>query len=276
MFDQTLFRQMIDEKYVSERKHPTADLFIYNYTAKTQYDWIWNEVTTQCRGLILDGAGNVVAKPFPKFFSLEQLERVPDKQIPLLPFEVFDKLDGSLGILYFAHGKPFIATRGAFESDQARKANQILHSKYPHVQFEPNKTYLFEIIYPDNRIVVDYGDTEDLFLLTVIDTATGAESLPDIGFPTVRRFDGLTDLAALKSLAEDNREGFVVRFENGFRLKLKFEEYKRLHKLVTQVSNVVIWEHLRDGLQFTELLERVPDEFYDWLTATRDAIVGEF
>lgn len=37
---------------------------MYNYTAKAQYDKLWNEVTLQCRGLILDGDGNVVARPF--------------------------------------------------------------------------------------------------------------------------------------------------------------------------------------------------------------------
>jgi RNA ligase len=31
---------------------PDADFFIYNYTAKAQYDKIWNEITLQARGLI--------------------------------------------------------------------------------------------------------------------------------------------------------------------------------------------------------------------------------
>lgn len=274
MFDQNLFRQMIDEKYVSEKKHPAADLFIYNYTAKTQYDWIWNEVTTQCRGLILDGAGNVVAKPFPKFFSLEQLERT-DFQIPLSSFEVFDKLDGSLGVLYWAGDAAHIATRGAFESEQAIVASEILRRKYADVPLERGKTYLFEIIYPGNRIVVDYGATADIFLLTVIDNATGAETLPDIGFPTVQRFDGLKDLSTLKSLEKDNCEGFVVRFEDGFRVKVKFEEYKRLHKLITQISNVSIWEHLRDGRDIGELMDRVPDEFLEWVKPQIKGFINE-
>jgi RNA ligase len=276
MIDKVLLEQMIEERYVSKRKHPFADLYIYNYTAKAQYDWVWNDVIEQCRGLIMDGAGNIIARPFRKFFSLEQLQFFPDRSVPMLPFEVYEKLDGSLGILYFVDDTPYIATRGSFESEQSTIGTQILRSKYADCAFEPGRTYLFEIIHPSNRIVVDYGETKDLVLLAVIDNDTGAESLPDIGFPMPKRYDGLTDLNLLKTLEEANQEGFVVRFENGFRVKVKFEEYKRLHRLVTQVSNVVIWEYLKDGLSFDELIERVPDEFYDWLSKTKQEIIDAY
>lgn len=275
--DKKLLQKMIDERFVSKTKHPSSDIFIYNYTAKTQYDWVWNEVTKQCRGLIMDGDNNIIAKPFEKFFSIEQLERT-EETIPNQPFEVFEKLDGSLGVLYWINETPFIATRGSFISEQAKKATEILHSKYKHIwkNLDKNKTYLFEIIYPDNRIVVDYGLVEDIFLLTTIDLHTKQESLPKIGFPVIQKYDGINDLDILKTKEKPNNEGFVVRFENNFRLKVKFEEYKRLHRIVTQVSNVIIWEYLKEKRPFDELFERVPDEFYNWLTSTKNGLVSNY
>ena len=107
------------------------------------------------------------------------MEEHPPTGIPQLPFEVFEKLDGSLGILYWLNNLPYIATRGSFESEQARHATEILHGRYQHTfsSMDTNKTYLFEIIYPENRIVVDYGEMDDLILLTVIDNQTGHESI---------------------------------------------------------------------------------------------------
>lgn len=270
-----LLMQRVEEKLVSVQKHPVAELYIYNYSPKVQFDKLWDEVTRQTRGLILDAEMNIIAKPFGKFFNIE--EHSPD-ELPVMGFDVFDKLDGSLGILYWLDDKPYIATRGSFDSEQARHANNVLYSNYEHLfgKLNKGKTYLFEIIYPENRIVVDYGATDDLFLLTVIDNNTGEESIDDIGFPVVKQYSGVNQLEELKALEEDNKEGFVVRFKNNFRVKMKFAEYVRLHRIVTGVSNIAIWEYMRDGKSFEELLQRVPDEFYDWLHKTKDDIISKY
>lgn len=263
----------IDEKLVFETRHPNEDLFIYNYSPKVQFEKLWDEVTLQCRGLILDSEGNIIAKPFGKFFNLE--ERLPS-EIPSTNFDVYEKLDGSLGIVYFVSGLPYIATRGSFTSDQAQHANRILHTKYKHIILDESKTYLFEIIYPDNRIVVNYGDLDDLVLLSIIDKESGIESLEDIGFPIVRKYNGLLDWRKLKELQEPNREGFVLRFNNGFRVKVKFDEYVRLHRILTGVSNIAIWEYLSNGEPLDHLLEKVPDEFYNWVFDTSNALKSKF
>jgi RNA ligase len=270
-----LLLKMLDEKLVTVQKHPDADLFIYNYAARVQYDRLWNEVTLSTRGLILDQQMNYVARPFGKFFNIEEVEN----ELPNEPFEVFEKLDGSLGILYWINDKPFIATRGSFTSEQALHGSEILHSKYSHTfdKLDKRKTYLFEIIYPGNRIVIDYGNLDDLILLTVIDNNTGLDiSVPEIGFPFVKRYDGINDLPQLKKLEEDNKEGFVLRFKSGFRVKVKFQEYVKLHRIITGISNLVIWEHLSQGKSFEDILERVPDEFYNWVKQTQKDLVDKY
>lgn len=270
-----LLQKAIEEKKVSVQKHPTEELYIYNYTPSVQYEKLWDEITLNTRGLIMDSEMNIIAKPFGKFFNLEEV--APD-QMPNLPFDVFEKMDGSLGILYWVNDTPFIATRGSFDSEQAKAANKMLNSTYSYVipKLEKGKTYLFEIIYPQNRIVVNYGTMEALVLLTCIDNKTGIETLPEIGFPTVIQYSGVNDFTKLRDIEKDNSEGFVIRFSNGFRVKMKYAEYVRLHRIITGVSNVVIWEYLSQNKSLKELLEKVPDEFYDYVKNTSNELLSSF
>ena len=143
MLDKFLLQQMIDEKLVFRQKHPNAELYIYNYSPKVQYEKLWNSITIQTRGLILDGEMNVIAKPFPKFWNLG--EHSPD-EIPNESFDVYEKMDGSLLIVFFYIDKWFTATRGSFTSVQALKGKELLN-KYNLDLLDKNKTYCFEIIY---------------------------------------------------------------------------------------------------------------------------------
>jgi len=83
--------------------------------------------------------------------------------------------------------------------------------------------------------VIDYGDMDDLIFITAIHNGNRSELFENIGFPMVKKYDGINDLQQLKSMEEDNREGFVVRFSNGFRMKVKFAEYIRLHRIITGI-----------------------------------------
>lgn len=280
------FNKLAEDKYLSVQKHKQADLLIWNYTQKCTFDRMWTPETLMARGLITDLEGNIKARPFPKFFNYEEHTGEDSKlpELPIEPFTVTDKLDGSLGILYqMPNGEARIATRGSFVSDQAIMGTKILHEKLSKelgfVAFDYTWTWLFEIIYPENRIVVDYGNTKDLFLLACINTETGEEtpiSIIDTPFKKVKQFDGITDISQLRSDKRDNAEGFVVHFKSGLRVKLKYEEYVRLHRLVTGVNAKTTWELLRRNEPFDELLERVPDEFYDWVKNTRDKLKNEY
>ncbi|PZO36761.1 MAG: hypothetical protein DCF19_20505 [Pseudanabaena frigida] len=273
-----MIEQLISEGYITKRPHSSGELFIYNYTAKAQYDRMWTPETMQCRGLILDGDGAIAARPLPKFFNLQEHK----ESLPTEPFDVYEKLDGSLGILYWYKDRPYIASRGSFNSDQAIKANQILNALYSEAipLLDKSLTYLFEIIYPSNRIVVDYGTYEALVLLAVIESESGTERpielFTHLGFPIAKKYDGLKDLEAIANLNVQNHEGFVIRFESGLRLKFKFAEYVKLHRVLTQVTSKVIWEMLRDKTPFEDILERVPDEFYNWVKETKAALISQY
>ena len=122
----------------------------------------------------------------------------------------------------------------------------------------------------------DYGDDVSLVVLSMISNTSGKElehdSLKLIGeetkMPLVKKYDGISDYDTLKSMIDKEREGYVIRFRNGFRMKIKGEEYVRLHKILTEFSNVDIWKYLKDGKNIDELLDRVPDEFDKWVKTT--------
>ena len=135
--------EMIEQKYVSVHKHPAEELYIYNYTPKTQFDRVWNDVTLQTRGLILDGEYNIVARPFKKFFNYEELKQ---EDIPNLPFEIFEKYDGSMIIAFYYKNAWFVASRGSFISEQAQKGKELFN-KLCISCLNIENTYIFEILY---------------------------------------------------------------------------------------------------------------------------------
>ena len=239
--------------------HPSLPLTIWNYTEKVQYENLWDEVTLMCRGLVTDDTGDIVATPFQKFFNIEEGKFEPTEK-----FEVYEKMDGSLGIVFWYRGQWVVATRGSFTSDQANKAREILRKYNTDIMFR-HLTFCFEIIYPENRIVLDYGDDEKLVLLGTFDKngkETDSEIWSQWGFDVVKKYDGINDYKELKQMVKNDQEGFVVKFSNGDRVKVKGVEYLRLHKIMTNVTTTGIWEYLKNGEDVMELLKDVPDEFY--------------
>jgi RNA ligase len=264
--------EYIDKGSVVKQNHPTLPLSIYNYSRTTQYDGMWDDITLNCRGLVLDNEGNVIAKPFPKFFNYE--EHKPE-DIPNENFEVYEKMDGSLGIVFHYNDEWHVATRGSFTSEQAIKGKELLDTQYNVSSLRKTRTYLFEIIYPENRIVVDYGDDEKLILLAVMDTESG-EEIPSsaLYFMVEDGWDVVTtyktwgeDWETLKTEISKDNEGYVIRFSGGMRMKIKGTEYVRLHRILTNFSNKDIWELLKNGEPLEPFLERVPDEFDKWVKA---------
>lgn len=273
LMDIDLFAEMIDRQMITITDHPWLSLEVMNYTAAAQYSRTWNDCTRACRGLIVDAnTSHIVSRPFPKFFNLGELT---DADIPAEKFDVLEKMDGSLGILYPDSHRDSgyaIATRGSFTSDQAQHATAVLNAQYNDFHPRDGHTYLFEILYPSNRIVVDYHGMDDLVLLDVIDNVTGQSAehaMYDWPGPAVKTYGGVDSLADLLTRPQlDNFEGYVVRFKGGMRVKVKMDEYVRLHRLVTGVSTKTVHEFLSAGRDLSELVDRVPDEFHQWVQRT--------
>jgi RNA ligase len=270
---------MIDQGYVRSQFSPDGSLQIFNYTDKAMYDSAWNDVTKQTRGLIIDTTTKeVVARPFRKFFNWPQISLTQQTDLLRYPMQIYSKFDGSLGILYRLHtGETAISTRGSFTSPQALHATEVLHAHYP--DFEPidGLTYLFEIIFPTNRIVVDYGSMDDLVLLAVVDIDTG-KTLADGSYRWPGQRATLTEFSSIDQIREvPNAEGFVVYFPDlDHRVKIKFPEYLRLHQILTNTSARTVWAALAGGLGIEAIVDHVPDEFFEWVRKQVHSLEGQY
>jgi RNA ligase len=269
---------LIDNGMILANKHKKYPITILNYSKIAQYQKNWNPLTIICRGLIIDEDYNTVAIPFVKFFNIEEIKK---EEIPNESFEVYKKMDGSLGILFYYDGKWHMASRGSFTSEQAIKGQEIFEKKYSDAiaGLNPDFTYLFEIIFPENQIVVNYGNTEDIILLGAINKNTGEElSIDEINLPLnkVEKVNPST-FDNLKNKNLKNEEGYVIRFlPSNFRFKIKFQEYIDLHGIVTEFSSKKVWEILKNGSDLETILEIVPDEYYDKVRVIYDDLKNRF
>ena len=266
----------VEEGWLISQVHPTLPLTIYNYSQATQYEAKWDEVTLSCRGLVFDDNGNQVSYPFKKFFNIEE-----NRHTPTNDFEIYEKVDGSLITVFNYNGELVVSSRGSFTSDQAIAA-QKLFNRFKVDMLDPNSTYLFELIAPWNRIVVDYGDVEELILLGIKskDYECSHEELVAVskylGCKVTQLFH-FEDYTEIQKLNWANTEGFIVRFSNGDRCKIKFADYVKLHRVLTNCSSYDVWENLKTfGKLPEEMLKDVPDEFYNWVHGMEGKLRKEF
>lgn len=259
---------------ITSQSHPTLPLLIWNYTRKTEYERLWDEdVTIQTRALVTDLDGNVISKSYRKFFNLGEGRHTPTDQ-----FEITDKLDGQLITTFFWNGEMIVTSRGSFDSKFSNAAKRILKEKYRNFELDCRIeweygyqiTYCFELV-GFEQVVVSYPEP-DLILTGAFEYSKNDQCWWDMPIepnegqfkhypPTVKKFDGL-DYLNIKSLNWKNKEGFVVRFNNGDRCKIKFDDYLRLHRQMTCISTIGIWQALKDNQPISSMLVDIPDEFF--------------
>lgn len=267
--DSAKVEALIEEGYISKFGHSTLPIFGLNYTPKAQIDKKWTPETLQCRGLVVDKDYNIVGRCFKKIFNFEE----HFGKLPTGNYDVWDKVDGSLIIVCWYDDVLVVTTRGSFDSNQSNWAKELLQTVYSEQvsKLDRNFTYLFELVHPDNRIVINYGNIKELRLLAVIHTKDDWEIQPSKelhGFNTPEFFGTLEQKENplnLRLLEQSNKEGFVIRWHSSnLRLKIKFHEYVRLHRILSYHDSVHIWEALRmDGEEgVLRLLEQLPDEYY--------------
>jgi RNA ligase len=265
-----MIRQEVVVGNVNEQTHPQfPELSIFKYSETCAFDKLWNPINRICRGLILNtNTGNIVARSFPKFFNLGEMPESMLEHLPNEDFEVLDKIDGSMGSLYVRpDGEWAVATPGSMDSDQAREATKML-SKYATTLIPRSCTPVCEIIYPENRVVVDYGDKRELVLLAIFNhdgtewpRSHVMQLASQCGFPMVRKYVTI-DLHSPKF--SDNQEGYVIRFRSGLRIKIKSPVYVMAHRFLTNISIPRVIEGCRDG-SIAAVMSQVPDTWKDKL-----------
>lgn len=259
------------------RSQTYKDMTIYQYTEFTQFESLWNNCTLNARGIVFDDDGVLVQRCMPKFFNHDEPDGIKVEKLMLreqLPI-IQEKLDGSLIKITKdeKHGL-VITSKASFESDQARMAKEIVEEN--NYNFEEGWTYHFELIHPDNQIVLSYGDERKLVLLAIIDNITGKDVdiySDEFKFdkPKLYNYETLLDVNVLNK--DGLHEGVVVNY-GSYRLKYKTDEYIRLHRIVTEFTPKRVWEALSSGQKINRM--NIPEEFIKWLDETEEELLQKY
>jgi RNA ligase-like protein len=232
----------------------------YENLIQFHYDMFASPTTTlvrECRGLILDSEHhwNVVARAMDKFPTHgDGWGALPDWNSS----RVFEKVDGTLAILYAYDGRWHWATSGFPDArgkvDKhgftfAELINKTFCSKPWFGMLPPTscgKTFWFELTSRFSKIVV-HQEEPALTLLGARDMTTQQELTLEVasgffpGCPVVKSYPikGLENvLAALEGMDGTKQEGFVVCDAAFNRTKLKCSDYSRLHLLRDRFSSI--------------------------------------
>lgn len=288
----------------------------FKYTTNTVYSEDWDNVSLHARGIVFDYAtGEVLARPFDKFFNLGEMIDVETGELKPIAgyvkqhlgfdnlsgdykhqkFRVMDKLDGSLGIAFWTGVDWYVKTAGSFESDQAKWANEWFDMLINPNVLDKSKTYLFEIIYDEDKHPIEY-DFEGLVLLGIVDTQTGIEEPLseilrvakelNIRHAEVLEFTDFDEVVKYAKALPKTKEGVVITFENGFKLKVKGDEFLALQKIFHFLTEDVVYENflwnsvdanpetsVKDNLiyAFNEgFITNIPEEMEDMKKYARD------
>lgn len=267
--------RLVREHYISRVVSPDGRYVLYNYTEKATYQRVWTAETRQCRGLVVHAeTGEIAARTFDKFHNVAELPETSIEALAVRPgaIEATEKLDGSMVAVWFDHeaGDWVCTTRGSFTSAQAFAARRWLSdSGLDLAQWPKRITLLCEWCAPDNRVVLKYdrpelvligarhlvyGDDADHFTLGVISSVTGLRVVNRVVSESLAHL--VADAGTMTGC-----EGWVVRWPDGFRVKVKTTDYIRLHRLVSGFSAARIHElMLTDYLEAERYIAELPDE----------------
>ena len=221
-----------------------------NYTM-LKYDQIKSDLSLplvrECRGLILDEHNCPVCVPFFKFFNNHEPNA---DSIDWDSASVQEKLDGSIIKLAYFGGKWRVSTNGTIDAYKSHIYDSLSDVECPYSTYgdlwdvarkkaklnyddlDKNCTYMFELVSPYNKVVVDYPETK-IYHIGTRDNVTLLEKNVDIGVEKPKLYplhtlDGCLD--ACKNMPF-NQEGYVVVDKDWHRVKIKSPAYVAVHRL---------------------------------------------
>lgn len=241
-----------------------------------------NAIRRECRGIIFDKEGRVLRRPYHKFFNLNERDETQFSEVDLSqPHAILEKLDGSMIIPYRVNGRVIWGTKMG-DTDVAAPVHKFVedHPEYlrlfNNLLTSYNCSPIFEWMSRKQRIVIDHP--EDRLVLTAarelhygvyMHMNTLRNVARDFNIEVVNEFP-VTTGTSIEEICDyvricRNTEGVVIRFDDGHMLKLKTDEYVRIHKAKDailkerNVVDMIINENLDD------VMAMLPDEDRDEL-----------
>lgn len=214
----------------------------------------------EARGIIIDTKTlEVVCWPFRKFGNYGEYYA---DSIDWSTARVQEKVDGSIMKLWNDGERWRVSTNSTITNDQpVRFGSHSLTNLFweaaekQHLdtdRLDPSETYIFELVSPDNTIVIEYPETA-IYHIGTRSNVTGEERNEDIGimrpasYP-LHSLDACIEAAGkLNAGGKVSREGYVVVDSHWNRVKVKSPDYVAVHHLLSEMSERKLIEAVLDG-----------------------------
>lgn len=280
------------KEFVVAEREDFGTVICYTYTHSDMFQMIDDNdyggaIRRECRGLIFDKEGNIMSRPFHKFFNIDEREETKEEVVevsmPKQAHIIMEKMDGSMiRPLLDRDGNLRLGTKMGL-SDVAKDAEDWLTQQDDHAKklkwlrlmMDSGITPLFEWVSPDNRIVLKYKE-EDLVYLGSRRNTTGEyfmETQDEVPFNQVPQYgsvQGNLKIYIDRQRQAKNREGDIIRFENGHMIKVKNDWYVEAHKTHGNLS------HMRDDEIVNVILKGVLDDIIPALSKKKLKYVRKF
>lgn len=258
-------------------------LLLLKYNGNKTFENTWNMYEGVSRGLILSKyIGTIVARGLPKFFNYGQT--INEKVIAPQNLQyVLEKMDGTYIQLYYTD-KWQVSGNGNFDNDFTDEVLELINNNYSFtsdIKFN-DITYIFEYICPKSKIVINYGNVNDLYLLAIRNNFTGLflpqekviEYAKLYKFKLPKRFalNNYEECLNYFNSIEEVTEGFVAYSEDFTQMvKIKSAEYVRLHGLQKGISKQKLVVNYKMSC-FGESYKENEEEFYPYIDFVRQEI----
>lgn len=262
----------------------SSELAILNYGIVCDFS---DPMVQEARGIIIDTVRlDVVCWPFRKFGNYG--ESYAD-DIDWTTARVQEKIDGSIVKLWHNRDHWQWSTNSMIDAadahvmdgscsfmDLIRRAEG--YQDIPYDRLDAAKTYIFELVAPEQKIVIRY-EYPKMYHIGTRSNATGAEYAEDIGIARPAEFPLYSLAECIHAAKVLNTEGDTVRHEgyvvvdaDWHRIKVKSPEYVYAHRIASY--HVFTKRRLlplirTGGEKLEELLMTAPDSevyirYYQW------------
>lgn len=233
-------------------------------------------VRRECRGVCFSPDGSIIRRGLQKFKNINQSEETLVENIDWSkPHTVMSKLDGSLIFPLDLNSGYRLGTRKGI-TDIALMAEKYVecnpekkYSDFINHMIDLGYTTYFEFFCNDNMVVIDYGEPH-MTALAARHTHTGVyfsqERLKEVAqqfkVPIVDTHQ--VDLSNPNNFInaakqEKDCEGYVIRFDDGYTVKVKNDWYVQLHHTISGLNaNKNIVRLLLDN-DMDDILPMLPD-----------------
>ena len=207
-------------------------------------DDLGGAIRRECRGLIFDNDGNIVSRPFHKFFNINEREETQSHVVDMSqPHVIMEKMDGSMIRPIQVDGYLRLATKMgvtevAMQAEEWLASRDVYRKVWMWVQLQNGITPIFEWISPFNQIVLAYEEA-DLVYLGSRNNFTGEysfdENAPFTKVPRYGSVEGNIGDYIARQREKEGREGDIIRFADGHMMKVKNDWYVRIHKTIDRI-----------------------------------------